>query len=103
MLTGFLASLRPSPPTRRVDLQQALNATWFRADGGHRYDTTVISVGVDLPGELDQDRLNGWLGGLLSARGADIFRSKGIPPLRARPSRYVFEGAPHAVAWRVRP
>ncbi|WP_269856681.1 GTP-binding protein [Streptomyces sp. RPT161] len=100
---GFLASVRPSPPTRQADLQQALDGTCFRADGGRRHDATVISVGVTLPGELDQDRLNGWLGGLLSVRGADIFRSKGIPPSRARPSRYVWQRGAHAVARRVWP
>ncbi|SDK06310.1 GTPase, G3E family [Nonomuraea maritima] len=64
----------------------------FLTDTEHQHDTTVTSVGIDLPGELDEDRLNRWLGDLLRTRGADIFRSKGILALAGEPRQYVFQG-----------
>ncbi|MBI0294718.1 GTP-binding protein [Streptomyces sp. PRKS01-29] len=64
----------------------------FLTETEHQHDTTVTSVGIDLPGELDEDRLNRWLGTLLRTKGVDIFRSKGILALAGAPKRYVFQG-----------
>jgi len=36
--------------------------------------------------------LNEWLGWLLSTKGVDIFRSKGILAVSGMPERYVFQG-----------
>jgi hypothetical protein len=58
----------------------------------HEHDEEVASVGIELPGELDAERLNAWLGGLLARRGPDIFRSKGILAIQGDPRRYVFQG-----------
>jgi G3E family GTPase len=58
----------------------------------HEHDEEVSSVGIQAPGDLDPDRLNAWLGGLLAERGADIFRSKGVLSLSGEPRRYVFQG-----------
>jgi G3E family GTPase len=51
-------------------------------DAEHQHDQTVSSVGFEVAGELDLDRLNDWLGALLRDRGVDIFRSKGILAVR---------------------
>jgi G3E family GTPase len=61
-------------------------------DAEHQHDTTVTSVGIELDGEVDLDRLNGWIGGLLRERGVDIFRSKGILAIAGWEERYVFQG-----------
>ncbi|WP_438290580.1 CobW family GTP-binding protein [Streptomyces sp. HUAS TT7] len=75
------------------DLERVLaDAPSFLTDTQHRHDTTVTSVGIDLPGELDEDRLNRWLGNLLRTKGVDIFRSKGILALAGAPEQYVFQG-----------
>jgi G3E family GTPase len=58
----------------------------------HQHDLTVTSVGIELEGELDVDRLNRWLGALLREKGADIFRSKGILSVAGWEERYVFQG-----------
>ncbi|WNV76976.1 GTP-binding protein [Geodermatophilus sp. DSM 44513] len=73
--------------TRALDLDPA-----FLTDGEHQHDTTVTSVGIELPGELELERLNEWLGELLSTKGADIFRSKGVLAVAGMPERYVFQG-----------
>jgi G3E family GTPase len=64
----------------------------FLTDTEHQHDATVTSVGIDLAGELDEDRLNAWLGDLLRTKGADIFRSKGILAIARAPKQYVFQG-----------
>ncbi|MFF2145085.1 CobW family GTP-binding protein [Kitasatospora sp. NPDC058190] len=64
----------------------------FLTETEHQHDTTVTSVGIDLEGELDEDRLNAWLGQLLRTQGADIFRSKGILAIAGGERQYVFQG-----------
>jgi G3E family GTPase len=76
------------------DLDRVLadDPAFLDPDAEHQHDQTVSSVGFELAGELDQDRLNDWLGGLLRDRGVDIFRSKGILAVRGWNERYVFQG-----------
>ncbi|MBD0417866.1 GTP-binding protein [Streptomyces sp. TRM S81-3] len=64
----------------------------FLTETEHQHDTTVTSVGIDVDGELDEDRLNAWLGNLLRTKGVDIFRSKGILAIAGAPEQYVFQG-----------
>jgi G3E family GTPase len=40
--------------------------------------STVTSVGITVEGNCDFRKLNRWLSNLLSTKGNDIFRSKGI-------------------------
>jgi G3E family GTPase len=61
-------------------------------DAEHRHDQRVTSVGVEMAGEVDLDRLNRWLPRLLQERGVDIFRSKGILAIAGWEQRYVFQG-----------
>jgi G3E family GTPase len=64
----------------------------FLTETEHQHDASVTSVGIDLPGELDQRKLDTWLGTLLRTRGVDIFRSKGIVALAGSDRQYVFQG-----------
>ncbi|MFF2502504.1 GTP-binding protein [Streptomyces sp. NPDC058067] len=64
----------------------------FLTETEHQHDTTVTSVGIELTGELDEVRLNAWLGNLLRTKGVDIFRSKGILAISGAPQQYVFQG-----------
>lgn len=75
------------------DLEQVLaDEPDFLTDTEHQHDTTVTSVGIDLPGDLDEERLSVWLGNLLRDKGVDIFRSKGILSVAGEPRQYVFQG-----------
>jgi G3E family GTPase len=76
------------------DLERVLadDPAFLDADATHQHDQTVSSVGFEVPGELDVDRLNEWLGGLLRDKGVDIFRSKGILAVQGWAERYVFQG-----------
>jgi G3E family GTPase len=58
----------------------------------HRHDDLVSSVGLALDGDVDVDKINEWLGWLLSEKGVDIFRMKGILNISGDDRRYVFQG-----------
>jgi G3E family GTPase len=63
-----------------------------RSLGGHEHDETVTSVGLHLEGALDLKRLNRWVSELLSERGADLFRMKGVLNIKGEDQRFVFQG-----------
>ncbi len=57
----------------------------------HEHDEEVTSVGITLPGDLQLEKLNGWLSQLLRERGQDIFRMKGVLSVRGWDKRFVFQ------------
>jgi G3E family GTPase len=78
---------------RAFDLDRVLtDDPTFLTEGDHQHDQSVSSVGIQVPGEVDDDRLNGWLRDLLVDRGADIFRSKGVLAIAGLDTEYVFQG-----------
>ena len=64
----------------------------FLTQEDHQHDLTVTSVGLEVPGDLDGDRLSDWLGRILRERGVDIFRMKGVVSVRGDDWRHVFQG-----------
>merc|ERR1712087_961358 len=44
----------------------------------HQHDPRVSSVGIEVKGEVVQQKLNEWIGWLLKEKGVDLFRSKGV-------------------------
>jgi len=75
------------------DLARALEVDpGFLDDGEHLHDQTVTSVGIDLPGEVHVEKINDWLGWLLSEKGTDIFRMKGVLAVKGDDRRFVFQG-----------
>merc|ERR1712151_71430 len=57
----------------------------------HQHDDRVSSVGLSVKGEVDQTKLNEWIGWLLRERGTDIFRCKGILAVRGMKEKFVFQ------------
>ncbi len=88
----------------RVDLDRILGVGAFDLDRAlkldpafllstdHQHDQSVTSVGLEIAGDLDGDRLNAWMSTLLRERGVDIFRSKGILAFHGEARRFVFQG-----------
>lgn len=58
----------------------------------HKHDSNVGSVGIQMDGNCNMQRLNAWLSVLLKERGADLFRSKGILSIAGSDDRHVFQG-----------
>jgi len=57
----------------------------------HMHDDRVSSVGVNVKGEVDQTKLNEWIGWLLREKGADIFRTKGVLAVQGMAEKFVFQ------------
>ena len=58
----------------------------------HEHDDEVSSVSIDRLGDVDPERLNAWLSGLLRDRGPDLFRLKGVLSVAGFDARLVFQG-----------
>ena len=58
----------------------------------HEHDASVGSVCITTSGAVDSTRFNRWMFDLVQARGADLFRMKGILDLDAQSRRFVFQG-----------
>jgi len=58
----------------------------------HHHDSSVTSVGFDVGGELDPDRLDAWMDRLMQEWAVDIFRMKGILAIAGEEQRHVFQG-----------
>ncbi|MFY9269084.1 MAG: GTP-binding protein [Candidatus Manganitrophaceae bacterium] len=76
--------------TRKGKEIEAVASRVYNPD--HEHDNTVTSVGIEIEGTLDGDRLNQWIGTLLREKGTDIFRMKGILSIEDEPNRFVFQG-----------
>jgi len=61
-------------------------------DEEHIHDQTIVSVGITESGDLDMDKMNGWLGTLLREKGVDIYRMKGVLAIKGQEQRFVFQG-----------
>jgi G3E family GTPase len=64
----------------------------FLTETEHQHDQSVTSVGIEMPGSLNAEKLNKWLGELLATQGTDIFRMKGILSIDGEEQRFVFQG-----------
>jgi G3E family GTPase len=78
---------------RAFDLQHALSIdSKLLEDDAHEHDDEIQSIAFKEPGTLDGDMLNRWLYQLVQAKGAYIFRMKGILNLDENARRFVFQG-----------
>merc|ERR1712084_4406 len=57
----------------------------------HQHDNPVSSVGIDVPGEVIQQKLNEWISWLLKEKGVDLFRSKGVLAVKGMKEKFVFQ------------
>merc|ERR1711879_597218 len=57
----------------------------------HQHDSRVSSVGIDIPGEVVQQKLNDWISWLLKEKGTDLFRSKGVLAVKGMKQKFVFQ------------
>lgn len=57
----------------------------------HEHDNRVSSVGIHVQGEVENDKLNEWIGWLLKEKGVDLFRSKGVLAVKGMKEKFVFQ------------
>ena len=73
----------------RIVIPPEVERTWVAQ---HEHDDEVKSIAIEIDGDCDPKRLNGWISKLLRERGVDIFRMKGFISVAGESSRYVFQG-----------
>ncbi len=75
------------------DLERALQIDPnFLTEDAHEHDDSISSVGVEVRGDLDGDKINQWMSRLLREKGQDIFRMKGILSVKGFPQQAIFHG-----------
>ncbi|MBD2295466.1 GTP-binding protein [Anabaena sphaerica FACHB-251] len=75
------------------DLERALEIDPnFLGEDAHVHDESVYSVALVEKGAIDGQKLNAWMSELLSTKGTDIFRMKGILNIAGQDDRFVFQG-----------
>eukprot|EP00931_Biecheleriopsis_adriatica_P023679 TRINITY_DN148_c0_g1_i8.p1 TRINITY_DN148_c0_g1~~TRINITY_DN148_c0_g1_i8.p1 ORF type:complete len:478 (-),score=144.03 TRINITY_DN148_c0_g1_i8:129-1418(-) len=57
----------------------------------HSHDSRVSSVGIDVKGEVVQQKLNEWISWLLKEKGVDLFRSKGVLAVKGMRQKFVYQ------------
>lgn len=79
---------------QKFDLERvvAMDGEFLNGVGEHQHDDRVSSVGIQFEGAIDMAKLNAWLSKLLAAKGADIFRSKGVLHVQGSDDRFAFQG-----------
>lgn len=55
------------------------------------HDTSISSVSITTPGDLDLDSMQTWIGDILQTKGADIYRMKGVLAVAHAKERFVYQ------------
>ena len=61
-------------------------------DEEHQHDETVTSVSVKFEGELLAQALSYWISDLITEKGADLFRYKGVLACKGMKEKFIFQG-----------
>ncbi|MDQ3235185.1 MAG: GTP-binding protein [Pseudobdellovibrionaceae bacterium] len=78
---------------KAFDVQRALQIDPnFLVETDHEHDDSISSVGIEVQGYLDGDKINKWMTRLLREKGQDIFRMKGILSVAGLEHQAVFHG-----------
>ena len=75
------------------DLKRTLemDPEFLNTDGEHMHDTSVSSVAIHLPGDIDLNSVQEWISGILQEKGTDIYRMKGVLSIAHAEERFVYQ------------
>jgi len=76
------------------DLERVLkmDPEFLDTDGEHQHDQTVSSCSCKFEGELNVNKLQGWIQELMQKWGTDLFRYKGVLAVKGKEEKFVFQG-----------
>lgn len=83
----FLLGIRAFSLDKILEMDDA----FLEDNQDHQHDNRVSSVGFHVQGEVDQNKLNAWIGWVLKEKGVDIFRTKGILAVQGMKEKFVFQ------------
>jgi G3E family GTPase len=75
------------------DLKRTLemDPEFLNTDGEHEHDSSVTSLSIVQPGDLDMSMVQTWVGKILQEKGVDIFRMKGVLSIANSPEKFVYQ------------
>ena len=80
---------------KAFDLKKTLemDPEFLNTEGEHEHDASVTSVGITVDGEVDLGKFYAWLEPIVTEKGVDIYRMKGLIAIAGDDKKYVY----HAV------
>lgn len=81
-----------------LDKTLEMDDGFLNDDADHQHDDRVTSLGLNIKGEVIESKLNDWISWLLSERGNDLYRTKGILAVQGFEQRFVFQAVHMAFA-----
>jgi len=69
-----------------------MDPEFLNSDAEHEHDQSVSSLSITQPGDVNLQDLQNWMGDLLTEKGADMFRMKGVISVAHASQRYVYQG-----------
>ena len=60
-------------------------------DAEHVHDDTVTTISIVRPGDVHGSLVNEWVNEVLTTKGADIFRMKGVLAITGAPEKFVYQ------------
>merc|ERR1712129_457880 len=78
---------------RGFDLKRTLemDPEFLNTDGEHEHDSSVTSLSIIQPGDVDLDAVQSWVGEILQSKGADIYRMKGVLSIADTEQKFVYQ------------
>ena len=74
-----------------------MEPAFLSGENEHEHDDAIQSVSLEADAPLDQGKFQEWIGELLTTRGGDLLRTKGILDFAGENERFVFQ-AVHMIA-----
>merc|ERR1712039_1063388 len=68
-----------------------MDPEFLNTDVEHQHDRSMSSISITVPGELDLDEVQNFVGDVLQYNGNDIYRMKGVLNIAGAPNRYVYQ------------
>merc|ERR1712037_691511 len=81
-----------------LDKIMEMDGEFLSDNTDHQHDDRVSSVGINMKGEVDQGKLDEWLGWFLKEKGTDVFRTKGVLAVKGMKEKFVFQAVHMAFA-----
>jgi G3E family GTPase len=72
-----------------------MDPEFLNTENEHEHDTTVTSLSIVQPGDLDLDQVQAWMGDLLQNRGEQIYRMKGVLAIAHSDLKFVYQVSYH--------
>jgi len=69
-----------------------MDPEFLNTDGEHQHDASVSSVSCKFEGDLSINKLNNWIGELVTSKGTDMYRYKGVFSIKGYDKKFVFQG-----------